>query len=72
MTTIQAHFQDCLDRSSLEFDGEHYQLLNVHIHSRSEHEVRSFVRSCPALWGVRYFVSFPGVGMRLGRNQSNP
>eukprot|EP00903_Cladosiphon_okamuranus_P007199 g6990.t1 len=32
------NFADCMDRSSLEFDGNHFQLLNVHIHSRSEHE----------------------------------
>eukprot|EP00904_Undaria_pinnatifida_P010011 jgi/Undpi1/613/HiC_scaffold_10.g04077.m1 len=32
------NFADCTDRSSLSFDGDHYQLLNVHIHSVSEHE----------------------------------
>ncbi|CAN0273645.1 unnamed protein product, partial [Hapterophycus canaliculatus] len=32
-------FSGCTDSSSLEFDGDRYELLNVHIHSRSEHEV---------------------------------
>lgn len=36
---MQVNFADCTDRSSLSFDGDHYQLLNVHIHSVSEHEV---------------------------------
>ncbi|CAM9323616.1 unnamed protein product [Ascophyllum nodosum] len=31
-------FADCEDRPSLTFDGDHYELLNVHIHSLSEHE----------------------------------
>lgn len=35
----QVSFADCTDRSGLTFDGDHYQLLNVHIHSMSEHEV---------------------------------
>ena len=35
----QVNFADCSDRSSLSFDGDHYQLVNVHIHSVSEHEV---------------------------------
>lgn len=32
------NFADCEERPSLTFDGDHYQLLNVHIHSVSEHE----------------------------------
>lgn len=31
-------YEDCNDRSSLEFSGDHYQLVGVHVHSTSEHE----------------------------------
>ena len=36
----QVKFEGCSDKPHLEFKGERYNLLQIHIHSPSEHMVR--------------------------------
>jgi len=44
----QVYFDKCPEEPHLEFKGERYNLLQIHIHSPSEHVVSK-------VWGVRRF-----------------